>query len=1351
MKMSGNSAGPQPGGRPTERKVQLGFITGLVVLIAVATTSYVNLRRFIAYGDEVKRAERFVNDLHSVQFGITEAETAQRGYIITGQTFYLDAYDAEEAMLPGRVANLRNHGMSPAALEPHLSEVERLVRARLERARETIEIRRREGFAPAQERLMAGIGKSMIEGIKAHIQNMEAEAQTRLVASEERARKGAERTELVVLAGGAVALIVVAMALWVVRRDFSGARRADEELRATQAELERRVVERTAQLAEVNSALRDREARIQTIVENMTEGLIVVDVRGKILQMNPAARAMLGLAGNEVEDTEVARIGERLELRKLDGSPLPEDDWPMARIRRGERLHEMEVRIRQPEGLERIFSYSGTLVRRDDGEALGFVAITDVTARREAEEALRLSEAKFARAFANNPAAIILTQLEDGVVLEVNDTWVALAGYSREEIVGKSARAMWPSVAEARWFVETLRRDGVVRGVEQDLISKSGQRFAVQFASQVLMLAGKAVVISTLVDVSARRRAEQAREQERRRVVLLADVSRRLVTTDAPRAVLRNILTAIAQELSIEVVLNYLLTSNGRMRLEHATGLNDEQTVALGELSVGESLCGLVAERRTPLIIADLPASDLSNAAGLIDLGVKAYAGFPLFAGKQLIGTIAFGSRNHSEIPAAELQMLETATDQISAAMERARLLGELRRSEQRHRMLYNTMVQGVVYHDAAGVVAAMNPAARQMLALAEEAVGLPLATIAARMVSEDGSALAEAEHPAAIVLREGREVRGRLLGWRDARAGLRWLNVNAVAQHGEGSSRMTGVFVIFEDITDQRRAEEALRNHEALLREMGRLAQVGGWTLEVSTDQIYWTDEMERIHDLPPGTRLSRERGLRHFPAEALPAIESAVDRAITAGVPYDLELPFVSATGRRKWVRAIAHPVIERGQVVRLRGSLQDITERKRAEQRLATQAAVSRVLAEAATLAEAAPQVLEAICFAENWQFGAFWELDRSIGRMRAVATWQPAGANYEELNRATRALNLGEGEGLPGLVWKTRSVRFMPEVANETSFVRREVAGRTGLRSALGFPIIMGQEVVGAVDFLAAEVHEGGPRLEEMFEMIGRQIGLFLQRRRAEDEVRRVNAELEERVQRRTAELEAANKELEAFSYSVSHDLRAPLRAVDGFSRIVIEDYSEQLPAEARHYLENVASGAQRMGTLIDDLLTFSRLSRLPLHRAEIDTQALVDGVLYDLLPMREGRQVVIRCEPLPPSRGDQALLRQVWINLLSNALKYTRLRATAEIDISGRVEGDETIFTVRDNGAGFDMRYVDKLFGVFQRLHRSEDYEGTGVGLAIVQRIVHRHGGRVWADAEVERGATFGFTLTSKVS
>jgi signal transduction histidine kinase len=278
---------------------------------------------------------------------------------------------------------------------------------------------------------------------------------------------------------------------------------------------------------------------------------------------------------------------------------------------------------------------------------------------------------------------------------------------------------------------------------------------------------------------------------------------------------------------------------------------------------------------------------------------------------------------------------------------------------------------------------------------------------------------------------------------------------------------------------------------------------------------------------------------------------------------------------------------------------------------------------------------------------------------------------------------------------------------------------------------------------AFNAMLAETERRTGALEESNAALGR---LVRERQVAEEEVLRLNAELEDRVRERTAELEATNNELEAFAFSVSHDLRAPLRSIDGFSQALLEDFPKDVPEEAQRYLARIRAATLRMGQLIEDLLNLSRVSRGALQREEVDLGAIARQVVADLRAREPEREVEVTVWDDLQVRADPRLLRAALENLLGNAWKFTGKAAHARIEVGVVRDGQREVYFVRDNGAGFSMEYANKLFAPFQRLHAASEFAGTGIGLATVQRIVYRHGGRVWAHAKVGQGATFHFTL-----
>ena len=487
--------------------------------------------------------------------------------------------------------------------------------------------------------------------------------------------------------------------------------------------------------------------------------------------------------------------------------------------------------------------------------------------------------------------------------------------------------------------------------------------------------------------------------------------------------------------------------------------------------------------------------------------------------------------------------------------------------------------------------------------------------------------------------------------------------------------------------------------------------ARMGWWHYDPVTRMAYWDERYREIFGVT-GSGQANDEILKLLHPDDLPSVWAAVEAALNPvnPKPYAIEYRVNRPDGTMRWVEAHGLAIFEGEDAARhatsFVGTVADVTNRKRADAELR--------------------QKEERLRFALDVIETGEWDLDlidhsahRSLQHDRIFG--------YDTL--------------LPEWTYEMFLDHVVPEDRGEVDRKFREAMATRGnwrfecrIRRRDGehrWILASGRHIVDA---------GGQPR---------RMIGIvqdITDRKRAEQEIRILNATLEHRVLERTEQLATANRELEAFSYSVSHDLRAPLRAVDGYARILAEDHVAGLDDEGRRVLEVIRREANRMGRLIDDLLAFSRMSRQAMVAAEIDMAAMAQAEFDRCVAEAPGRDIRFTLHPLPPAYGDPTMLRQVWMNLIANAVKYTGKRAVAEIEIGAGNGHGECCYYVRDNGSGFDMKYAHKLFGVFQRLHADAEFEGTGVGLALAQRIVARHGGRIWAEGKIDGGAVFHFAL-----
>jgi PAS domain S-box-containing protein len=501
----------------------------------------------------------------------------------------------------------------------------------------------------------------------------------------------------------------------------------------------------------------------------------------------------------------------------------------------------------------------------------------------------------------------------------------------------------------------------------------------------------------------------------------------------------------------------------------------------------------------------------------------------------------------------------------------------------------------------------------------------------------------------------------------------------------------------VFDNITQRKHAEHALRQNGERLKLALAASQMGVWEWNAKTNTVFWSPECHEIAGVEQlGATLESFTSLLH--PNDVARVMAVIRQALVKRTLYAAEFRFIHGSGKIIWLSVRGRADYdETGKPARMVGVVQDITERKRAEQAQRQSAEEYRSLVD--TTAD------------------GFWIIGEE-GKLLDVndAYCRLTGYSRAELLRMS----------IPDL----EAFESAEDVARHIA--RVVTTGRDRFEAHHRCKDGHVAELEVSVTYLSAS---------KRFFCFGHDIA---GRKRAEAEIRALNEDLERRVAARTAELERASRELESFSYSVSHDLRAPLRSINGFAHLLLDNEKGALTPTGSDYLERIMRNTTKMQQLIDDILAFSRVTRAELTKSRVDMESLARATLSELAG--EYPKTPVRIGALPPAMGDSALLKQVFANLISNALKYSAKKEMPLVEIEARSENGETVYCIRDNGAGFDMQYADTLFRVFRRLHSAEDFAGTGVGLAIVKHIVERHGGRVWAEAAVDQGATFHFTL-----
>jgi PAS domain S-box-containing protein len=560
-------------------------------------------------------------------------------------------------------------------------------------------------------------------------------------------------------------------------------------------------------------------------------------------------------------------------------------------------------------------------------------------------------------------------------------------------------------------------------------------------------------------------------------------------------------------------------------------------------------------------------------------------------------------------------------------------------------------------------------------------------------------------------------------------------------------------VFAIATDISERKQAERVQHRQAALLR----LSHDAIIVWRPDGGIVSWSSGAEQLYGFAETEVVGKTT--HKALATIFPKPLAQIEADLREKGQWEGELRHHTKDGREVIVSARLQLIRGDDDVDVVLEINRDITDRRRAKDRISRLNRFYSVLSkvnETIVRIHDSQELFDQVCriVVEDGVFKMAW-----IGLVDPDSRMVKPTASYGDTNGYLTGLkvyaaDVPEGKGPTGEAICKCEHSIAGDIENDPRMLPwRDRALRCGLRSSSAFPIHAGSSVIGALTVYSHEPQFFTDEEIQLVTSLAEDVSFALdsianekRRLEAEEALRGVNKELEQRIAVRTADLEAANKELEAFSYSVSHDLRSPLRHMSGFVELLQRRLVDHADEKTRTYADAISAASKKMGMLIDSLLNFSSLGRKQMQKKKVNLNALVKGVVREMQDALKGRQIHWEIEELPSVLGDQSLLSLVMVNLLSNAVKFTSTRPQAEIKIGCKDEEDKFTCSVTDNGVGFDMQYVDKLFGVFQRLHSQNEFEGTGIGLANVQRIISRHGGRVWAEGVVGQGATFYFTL-----
>jgi len=947
-------------------------------------------------------------------------------------------------------------------------------------------------------------------------------------------------------------------------------------------------------------------------------------------------------------------------------------------------------------------------------------AMTSETERRKTADLLRKSEKQYRSLFNNfldSVAVYELIQDETGkpmdyIFIQVNEAFTKQIGLPMSDILGKKITAIIPGIEKTQLtgICENVTITGQPAIFEQFI--EPLQRY---FHINVFLI-GQGRFCSIFQDITERRLAEIKLQKSEERY--------------------RSLLTNLEAGVVVHAPDTTIIMNNHRAA--ELLGLSDDQ---MKGRKAFDPNWNFIDESSNPILPEEYPVNRILSTKKQFRnfiLGVRRNVfediawltvnGFPVFDDKGEITEILISFIDITEFKLAQNALFE---------------------SEAKFRNLVWNMQVGVLLQGTEADILMCNPKALELLGLSEDQLlGKTSFDPDWNVIHEDGSPFPGSDHPVPMAIATRHPVHDVVMGvYRPLKGDRVWLLVDAEPQLNENGA-LQQVVCTFVDITERKLAEEALIESERKFRDIVTYLDEGFYSVSIDGVLFEHNKALSRILGFDTNADLM---GIHlpdfwQHPEERKKYLEAISANGSVSGFQIEVKTP----TGEKKSVLTSAHFVKDKDeQILRIEGVFLDVTDRirieeslKRHTERLQNLHKIDKAILSPQGSPEAIIQkALQHIRSLLSSQHASIGIVDFENEALQLfVASIRDGSANKVEKYMIDKAYVDLE------ILRQNRMVVVEDISMKTTPPELLRILQSEGIMSCINVPLLSGEKLIGAMNLGWGDPRAFTPEELEIASEVADEITIAIEQVRLRQVAAQYTEDMEKMVAKRTSQLTAANKELESFSYSVSHDLRAPLRHISGYVNILTKHLQGTLPEKEKHYLDTIADSTHQMGLLIDDLLHFSRTGRQEMLLKNLDMNIVLRDALQLVKHESLGRDIRWLIADLPEVLGDYSLLRMVWLNLLSNAVKFTGTNAITQIEVGFTDDIHEVIFYVRDNGVGFDMQYAHKLFGVFERLHSAQEFEGTGIGLANVRRIILRHGGRTWAEAEVNKGATFYFSL-----